>query len=210
MQIAAGPESGSLLQGAVAEKGDKNFFGSGNAEDLFQGKGPGCRLLSPAHHGPWSLFPQRQAEDQNQGQKELENRNDPVAGVPAHASGQGKSHDIRSSGGANAPHAVEPAHMPAFVMERYIVVQRGVHASGSQTVGNGPQAEHPERGTDRKTKEGRGSDPYADCRHLSRSQLPGKPVALQAGDNGTQGNNHGQDPRIGDRHLKLRIDRRPG
>ena len=100
--------------------------------------------------------------------------------------------------------------MLALIVECHVVVQRGVHAAGAQAVGDGPEAQHPEGATDGEAKQRqcRGGD--TDGRDLPGAQLPGDPVALEAGDDGAQGDDHGDGPGIGDRHAQLRIHAGPG
>ena len=72
-------------------------------------------------------LPQRQAEYQHSRQDDLQNRDDAVAALPG-AARQRPAHDDRAARRADAPHAVEPAHVAALIVQGHIVVQRGVHA----------------------------------------------------------------------------------
>src|SRR5699024_8574659 len=144
MKITAGPEDRRLLHSAVAEETDHNLLRPGDLYDLFQGKRSGLYLAAVFICESRPSFPQGQGKYKDQCQEDLQNRDDPVSSGPSHPAGQSEVHDIRSGSGAKSPHTVEPAHMMAFVMKSHIVVQGGVNASRSQTIGNGPETEHPE------------------------------------------------------------------
>ena len=83
-------------------------------------------------------------EIQDGREDDLQDADIPVAGVPGGAAGEYKAHDVGACGGSHTPHAVEPAHVCAGVVESYIVVEGGVHAARTQAVGNGPQAQKDE------------------------------------------------------------------
>ena len=68
-------------------------------------------------------FPQREAEDQDAGEDDLKDSNIKVSGVPFLSLAQSEAHDVRSRGGSDTPHAVEPAHMAAFIVQCNVVVQ---------------------------------------------------------------------------------------
>lgn len=115
-----------------------------------------------------------------------------------------------SQRGSHSPHAMEPAHMAAFVMQRHIIVQRGIYASCPQTIRNRPQAQLPEGMADRKSIQGTCCHCHTDYRDSSGSQKPGHPVALQTGYHSTQRDNHGNRPGIGYRHSEFPVHGRPG
>ncbi len=152
---------------------------------------------------------QRQADHQNRRQRDLEHCDVPVAYMPPAPAGQGKAHDVRPHGRAYAPHTVEPAHVAAGVVQRHVVVEGGVHTPGAQAVWNGPQAQRPKAAADGKTEQGCGGHAHADGGNLTCPQLSSEPVALQAGNDGSQGDDHGDDPGVGNRHAKLPIHGRP-
>ena len=221
-QVAACPQSGGLLHGAVAEEAGQNLFHTGNPQDFFQGKGLRFRLVSRGIHDLGALLPEWQAENEHHGQHQLNHgdgvqkeeqslliHNGAVACVPCAAAGHDIAHDVRAGGGAHAPHAVQPAHVLALVVQRHVVIQGSVHASRAQPVGNRPQAELPEGIADGKSPQRHGGHGHADGRDLPRTQPPGQPVALQAGNDGSQRNNHGNDTGIGNRHIELGIYGRP-
>ena len=61
----------------------------------------------------------------------------------------------------------------------------------------------------RKAQQCGGGDAYADSGHLPGAESAGQPVALKAGDNGSQRNDHGNDTGIGDRNTKFGVHCRP-
>ena len=64
------------------------------------------------------------------------------------------AHNDRAGGNAYAPHAVQPAHMPAGVVYGHIVVEGCVNAAGAKAVWHGPEAEHHKAVACGKAKEG--------------------------------------------------------
>ena len=133
-----------------------------------------------------------------------------VTHMPALAPRKGIAHDIGPQGSPNPPHAVEPAHMPAGIMEGYIIIQGRIHAARSQAKGQRPEAKGPEGIAGGKAKKAQGRQEYAEGRHLPRAKAPGKPVAQKAGKDGAAGAEHGKDPRIGNGHGKPLVHGGPG
>ena len=74
-----------------------------------------------ATHNVLRQLPQRQAEQQHHCQHHLQNANDAVAALPA-GTGQCLPHNNGAKAGTYTPHAVQPAHMAAFVVQGNIVV----------------------------------------------------------------------------------------
>ena len=142
-EVAAGPEARRRFEAAVAEEAEHHFPRTGDGQDLGQRQRPGRGAVRA--YGGRAAFPERQAQHQNGCDADLDEGYDAVATVPALPAGQGQAHQHRADDGAHAPHAVQPAHVAALVVEGNVVVQGGVHASGTQPVGDGPEAEHPER-----------------------------------------------------------------
>ena len=100
--------------------------------------------------------------------------------------------------------------MAAGIVKSHIVVQAGIHAAGTQSVGNGPETEHPEGATGGEAKEGGGCHGHADGGDLSGAQFAGEPVAQETGDDRPHGNDHGDHTGIGDGDGKLPVHHRPG
>ena len=75
-------------------------------------------------------------------------------------------------------------------MQGNIVVERSVYTSRSDPIGYCPKAEHPERPADRKSEECSRSERHTEHCDLSSTKTAGKAVALQAGHNGAERNNH--------------------
>ena len=95
------------------------------------------RAISSPVSSP-GFFPQRQAENDDGRQHHLQHRNNAVAALPT-AVGQRPAHNDRPAAGAQAPHAVQPAHVAALVMQGNVVVEGGIHAARAQAVGHGPR-----------------------------------------------------------------------
>ena len=207
-QIAAGPQAGGLLQSAVAEECNQDFLCAGKPQNFAKAQHLAAFLLLGTL--PCPGLPQRQAQENQAGEHQLNQADDPVAHGPPGAAGQGSAHDIGANGGPHAPHAVEPAHMAAGEMEGHIVIEGSIHASGTQAIGHRPQAQHPELPADRKSEKGQSGHGHADGRHPTRPQAAGQPVAEQAGNDGTAGNNAENNAGIGNRHPKALVHRRPG
>ena len=66
---------------------------------------------------------------------------------------------------------MEPAHVPGRIVERDKIVDRSIDASGSQTIGNRPQAQDRERGTEGKPEESQAGQSYADSGNFFRCLL---------------------------------------
>lgn len=143
-------------------------------------------------------MPQGQAAKKHGSQCDLEQGDVPVAAVPAQPAGKRRAHHHRADGSAHAPHTVQPAHVAALVMQGDVVVQGGIYAARAQAVGHSPQAEHPEPAGDRETEQCRSGHAHAEGGHFARAQRPGEPVAVQAGSDGAQRDDHGQDACVGE------------
>ena len=201
-QVAAGPKPGGGLQCAVAEEAKHHFLRARQREYLRQGQ----RLGHGAVRGSIGAFmPQGQAAKKHGRKCYLEQGDVPVAAVPAQPAGKCRAHHHRADGGAHAPHTVQPTHVAAFVMQGNIVVQGGIHAARAQAVGDSPQAEHPEPAGDRKAEQRRSGHAHAEGGHPARAQCPGEPVAVQAGNDGAQRDDHGQNARVGEGNAQLGV-----
>ena len=207
-QIAAGPQPGGGFQSTVAEETEHHFPGARQGKHL-----PQAQCLRGGFFGAVlraTLLPQGQADHQHHGEQDLEQGNGPVADRPVHSMGQRGTHDHGAHHGADAPHAVQPAHMAASVVQGNVVVQGCVHAAGTQPVGDGPQAEHPELCGEGKPEQRCGGHAHADGRDPAGAEGPGQPVALQAGKDRAQRDDHGKDTRAGHRDPQLRVHGGPG
>ena len=207
MQVAAAPQDGGLLQGAVAEKGDHDLPGPGDAENLGEGEGGGAAL--PAARAPADP-PQGQADHKDGGEGDLEQGDAAVAHVPPGPGGQGQPHDIGPHGRPQPPHAVQPAHVAAGVVQGHVVVQRRVHAARPQAVGDCPQAQPPEGPAGGEAEQGGGGQPHAGGGDPPGAQPFGEPVALQAGHHRAHGDDDGDRPGPGGGHAQVGVHHRPG
>ena len=204
-KIRAGPQGGALLQCAVAEEGDHDLLCAGDGDDLLQGQRPGRTPFL----GLGASLPQGQTQQQHCGQRQLDEAHRAVAAAPVAAAREDGTHDVGSHGGSDAPHTVQPAHVTAGVVQCHIVIQAGIDAASSQTVGDRPQAEHRVRMAGGKAKQGRRRYAHADGRDPAGPQPEGQPVAEQAGNHGAAGDDGEQNARMGYRHGQLRVNGGP-
>ena len=130
--------------------------------------------------------------------------------MPASAAGKHIPHDIGPCGSAQPPHAVQPAHMAAGIVQRHIVIQTGVHAARPKTIGHRPETQHPKPGADGKSQQRQRCYAHADSRYQPCPQTAGHTLTHQAGSNGAEGDNHGNQSGAGYADLKLTKHGRPG
>ena len=207
-EITACPKRRGLLERAVAEEAEHDLTGTGNHGDL-----PQCKrfsrffILNRAFAA--SFFPQRKAENKDRGQNHLDYTDISVSGAPAFAGGQRVTHQIRSRGGANAPHTVKPAHVSALIMKRNVVVQRCVHASCAEPVRNCPNAEKRKRARHGKAEERCRSHRNAGGGDRTCSESARQPVALQARNDRSERDDHGNDAGVRKRYAEFGIHCRP-
>lgn len=109
-----------------------------------------------------------------------------------------------------APRAMEPAHTAVGEVEGHVVVRDSVYAAGSQSVGHGPEAEQGEEVADGEAEDGRGGHGVADGGDLSGPQAAGEAVALEAGDHGSHGDDHREEPGVGHGNAELSVHGGPG
>ena len=206
-QIAAGPQPRRLLQSTVAEKAGQNLPDTPDEQGLAQSH----RLYGAALRAAVRrLLPFGQAHKQNKGEHNLQNGDIAVARVPALPGGDGPAHNMGAHRGTYAPHAVQPAHVAAGVVQGHIVIQTGVHAARAQTVGHGQQAQLPVGPAEGKAPQRHRGKPHAEGGDLSRAEAAGHALAHQAGDHGAGGDDHGDQPRTGQGDIQLRVHAGPG
>ena len=207
-EITARPKPCGLLECAVAEEAEHDLPGAGNYGDL-----PQCKRFSRffVFGGTFavSFFPQREAENKDRGQNHLDYTDISVSCAPAPAGGQRVPHQVRSRGGTHAPHTVKPAHVPALIMKRNVVVQRCVHASRAEPVRNCPNAEKRKRACHGKTEERRRSHRNAGGGDRTRSESAGQPVALQTRNDRSERDDHGNDAGVRKRYAEFGVHCRP-
>ena len=237
--VAGCPHTGGCFDGAVAEKADQYFPDASFPKDLgkcrrflgnrlvgvFRSHVVRCSIFRHPYLAicgigrirldrgmrKWGrhLLPQREGEEKDQGQHHLYACDGLISAVPAKASGDCPTHDHRSDACADAPHTVKPAHMARRIMKCDKIIQRGVHAAGAEAIRNRPEAQHPERMADGKTKQRGGGHQNAERGDSSGAQLPGQPVAGKAGHNRTAGDDHGNNTCPGDGSAQLLVHDRP-
>ena len=204
--VTGGPHTGDPLNTAVKRKTEHYLRHTGNFQQfgnraVFRGK------LLP-RSGVGGGLPQRQAEQQQRRQHKLQNGHYAVAVLPG-AARQRPAHDDRAARCADAPHAVQPAHVAAFIVQGHIIVQRGVHTAGAQAIRHSPQAKLPELRAGRKPKQRHGGGGDAERCDPAGAELIVKPVAGQAGHDGPDGDDHGHAARPGHARAELRIHAGP-
>ena len=208
-QITAGPQTGGLLQRAVAKKCNQNLFYTGDPENLFQGQ-LFCR-------GRFHLFgirtrfrsPEWKAQQNDDRQHHLHHADDPIPRLPPGMGRKRRAHDVGPDRGSDSPHTMEPAHVAAGKMERHIVVECRIHASSPKSIRNCPQAHGPERAADGEPEQCSSGHGNADGRNTACSKPADHPVTLQAGKYRSHRYDAEDHAGIGDRNPKPRIDRRP-
>lgn len=205
-EIAAGPKTDRLFDGAIAEEAQHHGLDAAQRNDLTQRKRPSPAALRRAAVG---RPPEGKTEEQNGREYQLDQPDAAVAGVPAVPGSEHRAHDDRPHRRADAPHAVQPAHMPAGIMEGDIVVQRRVDAARAKPVRDRPEAEHRIAAAEGKAEERRAGHRHADRRDPARAETPRQPVAEQARDDRADGDDHENEARGRQRRADLRMDDRP-
>ena len=99
--------------------------------------------------------------------------------------------------------------MAAGKVERHVVVEGRIHAPGTEAVGNGPQAQSPERIAGGEAEQRRRRHGHADGCDAARPEFPGQAVTLQAGNNGTGGNDEEDHTGVRNGNAEALIDRGP-
>ena len=206
-EVAAGPVAGRRLEGAVTEEAGHDLFSPRDAEDLAQTQGFGVGFRAVGRSGP--SVPERQTAEEDRRNDGLKAGHRPVAAAPALPGREGAAHQHGADDGAHAPHTVQPAHVVAFVVEGDVVVQGGVDAACTEAIGYGPEAEHPEGVRCREAEEGKGGQGGAEGSDPAGAERAGQPVALQAGHDGAQRGEHGEQTHGRDRYAEHGIQTGP-
>ncbi|MPN15371.1 hypothetical protein SDC9_162702 [bioreactor metagenome] len=119
-------------------------------------------------------------------------------------------HNQRADRRANAPAAMQKAHVARLVVQRDVVVQRRVNRARAESQRNGEQQQKDEVLRVGKPKQRRRRHQHADRRHSARSEPANGAHGEQAGHHRARRNEDGNQPRVGDGHAQLRIRNRPG
>ena len=101
------------------------------------------------------------------------------------------------------------AHVTAGIVQRHIVIQAGIDTACAQAVGDRPQAKHPIRIARCKAKQGHRRHAHAEHRDTAGPQPEGQPVAEQAGNHGSAGDDGKQNACIGHGDRQLRVNGGP-
>ena len=129
---------------------------------------------------------------------------------PALTRAQCIRHDVRAKQRAQSPHGVQPAHVTAFIVDRDIVVQRGVDAACSQSIRNREQQQHPVIRRDRETEQSERRQCHGYHSDLARAESQSHSIGQQRGHNGARRNGHGNATLPGNRRIQIGAHRRPG
>ena len=84
--------------------------------------------------------------------------------------------------------------MAAGVMGGHVIVQSGVHASGSQSIGDGKQAELPELAAQGISENSYSGESHADRCDQTGTEPLGQAVTHKAGKGGAAGDDHINEP----------------
>ena len=90
--------------------------------------------------------------------------------MPAQGSGERPAHHERSHARADAPAAVQPAHVSRAVIERDVIVERGVDGARAQAIGDGDEAQLPKRVRGGKAQNRAGGEGHGEGGELARAQ----------------------------------------
>lgn len=190
--ITAAPKTCGQFQCGIEEKRRQSGFDTGT----FQQFSPlGCLWTDSfaAGKGQFLFFPQRQGQEQDEGQCHLQEGNSAVACLPAHAAAQTKSHDVWPACGTDAPETMKPAHVLCFAVEGDEVIQGSIYGASSQTVRDCPKAEGKEAVGKGEAQKGKGSHGNAAHGNAAGAEPLDCPMAHKAGQYGAGGNEKGND-----------------
>ena len=149
------------------------------------------------------FLPQRQAQHQDDGQHHLQDRDVPIAPRPTLALRERIAHDVGADRCADAPHAVQPAHMPAFVVNGYVVIERRIHSARAKAVWYGDGQQHPVIRGNGETGQGRRSQRHRNGGDLACPEFQCHSVRKQRRDDREHGNHRGDA--AGPRHRHVQI-----
>jgi len=149
-------------------------------------------------------LPYGQRNEQEQGDAQLDKADDAVSAVP-NRSAESVTHHERADDRPHAPETMQPAHMFRRIVERDVVVQRGVDGARPQTVGHGEDDKHPESVRKGKTEQGDGREEHADHGYDAGAELSDELVGQKAGHDRAARYDHGYDAHIGHGHVHVRV-----
>ena len=168
-----------------------------------------CRQMTAVSSGRFAdrncatFLPQRQAQHQDDGQHHLQDRDVPIAPRPALALRERIAHDVGADRCADAPHAVQPAHMPAFVVNGYVVIERRIHSARAKAVWYGDGQQHPVIRGNGEPGQGRRSQRHRNGGDLACPEFQCHSVRKQCRDDREHGNHRGDA--AGPRHRHVQI-----
>jgi len=109
-----------------------------------------------------------------------------------------------------APKAVQPVHVPGFVVQCHVIVQRGIHASGAQPQRNRQKTEENNMPGGRKAQQRQGGHQNAEHRDAGHPKTVDGMNAEQAGNDRPAGHDHGNNAREMDGGSQVHVHGRPG
>ena len=173
-EICARPLHGGRFCCAVGEKAEQK---EGHAFD-FQRAAQPHRLLF-RRRGCFVCLPYGQREEEQQRDAELDEPDDAVARVPRRIR-QSVTHHERAYDGARAPETMQPAHVFRAVVERHVIVERGVDRARAQPVGDGERDEQIKPVGKGKGEQGDCGEKHADDGYDPRAEFPREFIGKQA------------------------------
>ena len=156
-----------------------------------------------------AFLPERQAEKEHRHERELNIGDDAVSARPARRPREARAHDERTDDRADAPEAVQPAHVAGFIVQRDVVVERSVHAARAQPVRHGEHAQNPEGVRKGKADHRARRQQHADDGDDARSELSGEEVGRKAGYDRTRGDDHRHRPHRRERRAEFDVHHGP-
>ena len=95
-------------------------------------------------------------------------------------------------------------------LDRDKVVESRIDRTGTQTIGHGDQTKREHRVRPRESKQCSRRDQYAEGGHRPRTDLAGKAVGAQAGEDRAGGDDHRHQAGSRKRRVELKLHDRPG
>ena len=192
-----------IVKGKAAQQRQRAF----SAENACSARGGRGALKAARTAG--CPVPQRDRADQKDAQGAFHGGNEPAARPPGAPCPQRGGDNHRPDGGANAPKAVQPAHVLRLIMQRHKVVQRHIrHACGKP---HGERAEKQPRHTGRKRKAEKRAAGHqrTDDRYLCNTEPAHDAVGQNAGDHRAGGHGHGEITHQRDLCAEIQLHLRP-
>ena len=201
MQVAEAHKAAGRFHGAEEHESGQRRTRHRQAQRLAVGEA--ARRLALLRRRRFRAPPDRQRQKQRQRQRELNRRDDAVGAAPARAAGELEGEDHRPRRRADAPEAVQPAHVARRVVQRDEVVQRRVDAARAEAERDGAEENRPRAGRERNAQQACGGHQHADGRHPAHAEAGDQAVRREAGHDRPRGDDHGNVSRERQRHAQF-------